>query len=312
MDPDRRAQEYIDRLAAAPTLDRIPRAIDPIAFPPPNPPREVQERFVGSSYSAAYVEAERFVSRAFEHLSGATTRQLRVLDFGAGWGRILRMLLLRLKPEQLWSTDVDLDMTALVHATLPGVNANTNATLPPSSFRSGMFDAITAFSVFSHLSEEAHRAWVVEFARILRPGGHVFITVLEPQFLAAVVAAQAAVESGDADSFARNLASITRDGELDMRAAAKGRFVYAGLGDDDGPRARAFYSWAVAPRAWLERTWGEAGFQLTAWTPTGQLFEQAMAVFTLTNAAPAGRSSEMLRTTNRSRRWRPLRKPPTA
>jgi 2-polyprenyl-3-methyl-5-hydroxy-6-metoxy-1,4-benzoquinol methylase len=282
------AQEYIERLAAAPTLEGLPPVTDPVTSPPSNPPRAVQERFVGSSYADAYSEAERFVGRAFEFLPAESVAELRVLDFGAGWGRILRMLLLRLKPEQLWSTDVDLAMTALIQGTLPGVNANTNAPLPPSSFRSELFDAITAFSVFSHLSEDAHRAWVAEFARVLRPGGRVFVTVLEAQFLATVAGAQAAVQAGEADPFATKLAGITQDAESDLRAAADGGFVYAGLGDDDGPRARSFYSWAVAPRTWLEQVWGEAGFELTSWTPTGELFEQAMAVFTLTDPSKAG------------------------
>jgi SAM-dependent methyltransferase len=281
---DPTAEDYISSLVEAPTLDRVPPVIDPTASPPPNPPRAIQERFVGSSYETAYREAERFVARAFEFVPAAREGDLRVLDFGAGWGRILRMLLRRVGPGQLWSTDVDLEMTALVHSTLPGVNATTNAPMPPSSFRSGMFDAVTAFSVFSHLSEPAHRAWAEEFARVLRPGGLVFITVLEEQFLQTVAGAQAAVESGEADGFARSLAGITEDAGRDLRAAAAGDFVYAGLGDDDGPRARSFYSWAVAPRIWMARTWGDAGFELLEWIPTGELFEQAMVVFRLADS----------------------------
>lgn len=304
--PDPNAEAYISSLAAAPTLDEVPPVTDPASSPPPNPPRAIQERFVGSSYENAYREAERFVDRAFEFVPAAQHGDLRVLDFGAGWGRILRMLLRRVGPERIWSTDVDLEMTALVHATLPGVNATTNAPMPPSSFRSGLFDAVTAFSVFSHLSEAAHRAWAEEFARVLRPGGLVFITVLEEQFLQTVAGAQAAVESGEADGFSRNLAGITEDAQRDLRTAAAGDFVYAGLGDDDGPRARSFYSWAVAPRRWLERAWGDAGFEMLEWIPTGELFEQAMVVFRLTDGggdAPRGTGSPAASSGRHSARW---------
>lgn len=304
--PDPTAEAYISSLAAAPTLDEVPPVTDPASSPPPNPPRAIQERFVGSSYESAYREAERFVDRAFEFVPATRQGELRVLDFGAGWGRILRMLLRRVAPERLWSTDVDLEMTALVHSTLPGVNATTNAPMPPSSFRSEMLDAVTAFSVFSHLSEAAHRAWAEEFARILRPGGLVFITVLEEQFLQTVAGAQSAVEIGEADGFARNLAGITEDAERDLRTASAGNFVYAGLGEDDGPRSRSFYSWAVAPRRWMERAWGDAGFEMLEWIPTGELFEQAMVVFRLADAGisdEAGARSPATSSDRRSSRW---------
>ncbi len=70
----------------------------------------------------------------------------------------------------------------------------------------------------------------------------------------------------------------------DLEDARLGRFVYAGRGEEDGPRSRTFYSWAVAPRSWLEQTWGELGFTLETWVPTGELFDQAMAVFVLDEA----------------------------
>ncbi len=197
----RTAEEYIASLVEAPTLEALPAVVDTIARPPLNPPQWIQEKFVGSSYETAYREAERFVSRAFEHWPADELSSFKVLDFGSGWGRILRLLLLRLRPEQVWSSDVDLSMTVLVQSTLPGVNATTNAPMPPSMFRSGMFDGVTAFSVFSHLSEDAHRAWAAEFARVLKPGGKVFMTVLEDDFLHTVEAAQAAVRSGEAPGF---------------------------------------------------------------------------------------------------------------
>ncbi len=69
------------------------------------------------------------------------------------------------------------------------------------------------------------------------------------------------------------------DATKSARAAGAGEFVFAGGGaDDDGPRARSFYAWAVAPRAWVEQVWGDAGFAIEQWVPTGELFDQAMAV----------------------------------
>jgi hypothetical protein len=253
-----------------------------------NPPERIQQKFVGSSYVAAYSEAERFVDRAFDNWPKGDITTQTVLDFGSGWGRISRMLLRRVRADQLWSSDVDSEMTVLLHSTLPGVNAVTNTPWPPTVFRPETFDAITAFSVFSHLSEDAHRQWATEFARVTHPGSRVYITVLEDEFLAVVAGAQAAVAAGEADLFAQRLAVVVPDAMVSVAAARRGEFVYAGGGaDDDGPRSRSFYAWAVAPRSWVEKVWGEAGFTLESWVPTGQLFDQAMAVLVRTDA-PAG------------------------
>jgi SAM-dependent methyltransferase len=48
--------------------------------------------------------------------------------------------------------------------------------MPPTSFPDQMFDLIYSYSVFSHLSEEAHLAWLKEFKRIMKPGGLLIVT----------------------------------------------------------------------------------------------------------------------------------------
>ncbi|MCS5736250.1 class I SAM-dependent methyltransferase [Herbiconiux daphne] len=284
---------FVRQLADAPTLEALPQIADPLDHAPLNPPARIQQKFVGSSYLAAYSEAERFVDKAFEQWPAGDAALQTVLDFGSGWGRITRMLLRRFRADQIWSSDVDSEMSVLLQGTLPGVNAVTNAPWPPSIFREGTFDAITAFSVFSHLSEDAHRQWAAEFARVTHPGSRVFITVLEDEFLAVVAGAQAAVAAGEADLFAQRLALVVPDAVVSVEAARRGEFVYAGGGaDDDGPRSRSFYAWAVAPRPWVESVWGQAGFTLESWVPQGELFDQAMVVLVRTDA-PAGGAPEV-------------------
>jgi SAM-dependent methyltransferase len=48
--------------------------------------------------------------------------------------------------------------------------------MPPTSYPDQMFDLIYSYSVFSHLSEEAHLAWLKEFKRIMKPGGLLIVT----------------------------------------------------------------------------------------------------------------------------------------
>lgn len=296
--------EFVRRLADAPTLDALPDIVDPNVKAPLNPPAKVQQKFVGASYVEAYSEAERFVDKAFQNWPKGDITGHTVLDFGSGWGRITRTLLRRLKAHQVWSSDVDAEMTVLLHSTLPGVNAVTNAPMPPTVFGSGMFDAVTAFSVFSHLSEDAHRRWAKEFARVTRVGSKVFITVLEENFVDQVVGAQAAVAAGEASRFATNLAKVLPDALASREEVRQGAFVYANGGaDDDGPRSKDFYAWAVAPRQWVDRVWGDAGFAIESWTPTGELFDQAMVVLVRRDSGvPRTAYRKLRRTAGRIRR----------
>jgi SAM-dependent methyltransferase len=54
---------------------------------------------------------------------------------------------------------------------------------PPTPFPADRFDLIYAFSVFSHLSEPVHEAWLGELSRILRPGGLLVVTTREREFI---------------------------------------------------------------------------------------------------------------------------------
>lgn len=266
--------------ADARVLQRTPRVVDLHRRPPVNPPVEIQQKFVGSSLLPAFEEAERFIDACFAAWPVTTPGAVeRILDFGSGWGRITRMLLRRFPPQSIVATDVDIQMTALVQRSLPGVNAVTNPAFPPTIFGDGIFDTAVAFSVFSHLSEDANRAWAREFGRLIRPGGRAFITVLEETFVDQVGWSQRAVRDGATDNFSLAFGALLPDLDEARACVRRGDFLYARVPDEsDGPRRSSFYSWAVAPRAWIERTWGEAGFTVVEWVPTGTLFQQALVV----------------------------------
>jgi hypothetical protein len=253
--------------------------VDVLREPPPNPPESVQVQFVGSSYVTAYAEAATFVRVADEWLSKHTNRRLasvgQVIDFGSGWGRISRMLLAHVAPARLYALDVDLQMTALVNATLPGVNALTVAPFPPTVLRDGMADAVLAFSVFSHLSPEANEAWAMEFGRIVPPSGMVFVTLLDKAFFDQVGATQEAVAGGSTDEFALSLSRCFPDLDEARRRYDAGEPAYAGVGGG-GVRTGDYYGWAAIPKQFIKRVWGQAGFDVAEWVPSGRLFPQAM------------------------------------
>jgi SAM-dependent methyltransferase len=59
---------------------------------------------------------------------------------------------------------------------LPGIQFKGNDLTPPLAFGSNTFDALYGISIFTHLSEEMHRAWFAELMRVLRPGGLAMLT----------------------------------------------------------------------------------------------------------------------------------------
>jgi hypothetical protein len=271
--------QLVDRLSAADTLPQLPDVIDIATGVPPNPPEDVQTKFVGLAYRDAFNEARSFVKVADEWLTkqrgGGLESAGRVLDFGSGWGRISRMLLAHVQPTSLYAADVDSQMTALVNTTLPGINATTVNPLPPTMLGTGAFDAALAFSVFSHLAPQAHEAWAAEFGRVVAPGGMVFITVLDSVFIEQIRQAKVHVAEGIAESFEAGLATLFDDIDATAAEFAAGRPVYAPR-DVDGVRTGDYYGWAAMPERYVTKVWGDAGFDIVQWVRSGVLFPQAM------------------------------------
>jgi SAM-dependent methyltransferase len=282
----------VSRLAAGAPLGDPPSVIDVQRYTPPNPPEELQVRFVGLSFEKAYAEAEAFLSAVAEGLRACGHPGLaasRVLDFGSGWGRISRMLLTEVTPSRLFAADVDPEMTALVNVTLPGINAMTVPPAPPTVLATGSMDVVVAFSVFSHLSGDAHESWARELGRVLRPGGVAAVTVLGEDFIDLVEGAQASVARGDADDFATSMATVLDD-PARARAGFRADRLQFGATGGGGVRTSDYYGWAAASRRYVERVWGNAGLELVTWRPSGELFPQALAVLVRTGDGPAARS----------------------
>lgn len=145
---------------------------------PSLPSDEIQLHFTGrageENLRQAFSAYSFFKSLALAHVGPVDS--LNILDFGCGWGRLLRFWLKDLPAEQVWGGDPWAE--ALEHckkSELPVNLVQTPAT-PPSGLPASHFDVIYAFSVFSHLSRIAADQWVGEFAKLLRPSGLVIMT----------------------------------------------------------------------------------------------------------------------------------------
>jgi ubiquinone/menaquinone biosynthesis C-methylase UbiE len=101
----------------------------------------------------------------------------RILDFGCGTGRMMRWLPEELGECELWG--VDINETNLVWARDhlgPRFHFAAITTLPHLPFSDSSMDIVYAASVFTQFSQLVD-AWLLEISRVLRPGGHLYVTV---------------------------------------------------------------------------------------------------------------------------------------
>jgi SAM-dependent methyltransferase len=121
--------------------------------------------------------------RDFLREQGSEPEELRaLLDFGCGCGRVLRQWS-RLARTRRCGCDVNATAVVWCAENLPFVEASVTSPSPPLPYTDETFDLVYAFSVFTHLTEDAQHAWIRELARTLRPGGYLLISTLGEHYL---------------------------------------------------------------------------------------------------------------------------------
>ncbi|HEX3688726.1 MAG TPA: class I SAM-dependent methyltransferase [Solirubrobacteraceae bacterium] len=107
----------------------------------------------------------------------------RVLDFGCGWGRLTRLFARDVPVGNLFGCDpVSAILDVCRSCRVPAELARSEF-VPERLPFPGSFDLIYAFSVFTHLSERAHRACLRALHDALAPGGLLVVTVRPPEYL---------------------------------------------------------------------------------------------------------------------------------
>jgi SAM-dependent methyltransferase len=162
-----------------------------------------------------------------------------VLDFGCGWGRVIRYF----DVKNLWGIDVSERAIEACEQTIPFARFRTVEPLGPTDFEDGTFDLIYAYSVFTHLSEEAHLQWLREFRRILRPGGLLVLTTLGRTFLEQSVAK---FGGDDSEQFKRNAAQAFSQDSL--AAYDRGEYIFS-------PTSGDHFGTTCIPEAYIRARW---------------------------------------------------------
>jgi 2-polyprenyl-3-methyl-5-hydroxy-6-metoxy-1,4-benzoquinol methylase len=205
-------------------------------------------------------EVYQHLKRLHETYQGGLTSCGAILDFGCGWGRIVRFFLRDVKPAVLWGTDPWKECIEAAKETNHWCHFEVNNPMPPTSFPSNMFDFIYSYSVFSHFSEESHKEWLREIHRLLKPGGLFIATTMPRSHLDWIAGLQKAGSDADAEDLDRiavnrEAATLFPQPEKFLADYDDGRYCYSSFADYQV----AGMPWgdACIPKAYVLTHWSE-------------------------------------------------------
>lgn len=146
----------------------------------PLPSEAIQKRLTGTYGVQSLLHGfnqYRIIKTLLQKHNRSLAEQTRILDFGAGYGRLLRFFRKDAPGAQLTGTDIDTELVTWCRAHMPFGEWLQNEAAPPLPVEGASCDLVFAFSVFSHLSEQSHAEWLAELRRVLVPGGLAIVTV---------------------------------------------------------------------------------------------------------------------------------------
>lgn len=186
-----------------------------------------------------------------------------ILDFGCGYGRVIRFFLKDIDHRRLIGTDYTASLLDFCRASNRWCDFARNDAGPPLPFGDNQFQYVFAYSVFSHFSEEMHLLWLDELRRIVLPGGALAISVRPRNFINHL---QMLRDSRMADKESRILLKMFVDTEREHDLYDAGGFCYAPYSDVSDP----WFGEACIPRTYIEREWSRY-FEIVDFVEGGSL-----------------------------------------
>jgi SAM-dependent methyltransferase len=219
------------------------------------PAEATQQQFVGSAGRHSLLEAFNFykVVKAYAETMGhSVNTHTRIMDFGCGWGRMLRFFLKDVNAKNLFGIDVDPNIIAFCQGAFAYGQFSVVPALPPVKFPTGFFDLIYGYSVFSHLNEDTHLKWIAEFSRVIKAGGLLLVTTQGRGFIdfCQTLRQQATFETEWHRALARSF--VDRDQALNDYDA--GTFLHSPSGGGDF-RPSSFYGETLIPKRYVVDVW---------------------------------------------------------
>lgn len=224
---------------------------------PSLPEEGIQKRFTGKSGDETLKQAVGactvFKEVAERHGFDFKLKNTRLLDFGCGWGRLSQVFLRDFEARDIIGVDVQadaLDICRKCGFENPLMKVDP---WPPTPIDAESIDLIIAYSVFSHLSEENHWAWLQEFLRILKPGGIVVATTRNRAFIR--YAAELRKRS-EVPPQGRGTANVFMNTDEILRRYDDGEYCFE-VYESGREALKGFYGEACIPKQYIEKKWSK-------------------------------------------------------
>lgn len=154
-------------------------------FFPSMPPEDVQVLWTGSHGAALLDQSAAFVktiAQGYLELTGNDIRQANVLDFGCGWGRLIRLMYKFLRWEQIYGVDPWDESIKQCEQHHIKAHLALSHWVPKNLPFERRFQLIYAFSVFTHLSEKTALVALQTLRRHVEPNGLLAITIRPKEY----------------------------------------------------------------------------------------------------------------------------------
>ncbi len=207
------------------------------------PPASEMKLVAGSGSADSFVNQgtrmARVVAGEIVDFFGEFRKDLRILDFGCGVGRVL-LPISRTHAARWFACDVNEGAIAYLKSAVPEIqSARTNFT-PPLPFEDNAFDCVYSISIWTHLSMDMQLPWLAEIRRILRPGGLALIST-----------------SGGHVVDVRQRRGDMGWGELNSESLVKAGYLYRPYSSEALPGIDGSYGLAAHDPNFIQRVWSQ-------------------------------------------------------
>jgi 2-polyprenyl-3-methyl-5-hydroxy-6-metoxy-1,4-benzoquinol methylase len=245
---------------------------------PGMPEERVQLNFTGRSGKDALSEAfsaYKLFKALSEKYGKRITNESSIMDFGCGWGRIIRFFLKDLDPSRLYGLDCYREMIDICKKQNLNCNFEAIDPMPPVKYQNETFDIIYLYSVFSHLSEDVHLAWLKEFCRILKPEGILIATTRPIEF---IDYCRTLAQNSKVNEWERGSVIAFVDPEEAYKNYREGKFVHCPTGGG-GVLDKSFFGETCISEKYVNTTWSSY-FRNIAFLPSKihQQFDQDVII----------------------------------